>query len=196
MSHSGPVSSENDCNWMHIMCQTVVSPAKYWTNADVALQKYNNITVLFPVKCVKINVLSKVIVNKNIFVYFHFFQVNYVLFYYLINLFLLENKTWGRQTWQPLSISFVKKSAYRFHSHAVTHVPEILSGRNCAVLLQIYFTTLDTWLNKNKIYSFIKEQMREATVFFLFFANYAFWLGLQYVMCTFATKERRARRSV
>lgn len=71
MSPSGPVLSENDCNWMHILCQTVLSPAKYWTKSDVPLQKKKNTISRprFPVKCVnKINVLKYLNVqNINIY---------------------------------------------------------------------------------------------------------------------------------
>lgn len=103
-------------------------------------------------------------------------------------------------------------SSYHFHLHCDTSLISVdplwpvflrylqisISGRNCAVLIQIYFTTLNTALNKkkNKLYSFIKEQMTEDKKwqFFLLFANYAFWLGLQYVTCPFAMEKEAKRR--
>ncbi len=63
-------------------------------------------------------------------------------------------------------------------SPVVAHVPDILSGRNCAVLIQIYFTTLNTTLNKNLIIFFYQwtNEGRQKMTIFLLFANYAFWL--------------------
>lgn len=133
------------------------------------------------------------IFNKNIFVYFHIISSKLCIllicvYFFCIYIWFLTRKQDTRQANMTAPhYQFRKESAYHFHSHAVTHVPEILSGRNCAVLLQIYFTTLDTWLNKNKSILLSMNKWGKTQCFFLSFANYAFWLGLRYVVCTFAT---------
>ncbi len=69
---------------------------------------------------------------------------------------------------------------------------EIFSGRNCAVLKQIYFNTRhNIWTNKKKkvrtfLYSFIKEQKKKNKTEhwgFLLFASSAFWLLACNVRC-------------
>lgn len=74
---------------------------------------------------------------------------------------------------------------------------ELFSGRNCAVLKQIYFNTRhNIWTKKKKVrtflYSFIKEQKMKKPEHwgFLLFASSAFWL-LACSMYYFAIRRRR-----
>lgn len=79
-------------------------------------------------------------------------------------------------------------------------VSRIFSGRNCAVLKQIYFSTRhNIWTNNKKklrtfLYSFIKEQKKKKRTEdwgFLLFASSAFWLLACNVRCViFATRRR------
>lgn len=122
----------------------------------------------FPVKCVKINVLSKVIVNKNIFVYFRFFQVNDVLFYYLIYLFFARKQDMRQANMTAPQYQFCKEICISFsftRCHSRSRNP--LREKLCCASTDLFYYTRHLVEQKQNLFFYQWTNEGRHSVFFI-----------------------------